>query len=113
MKTSVYALFLCLAAVSAQAIADAPGTRGGRTMTVATATAERLSEGLVRKVDVAAGKLTLKHGPLANLAMPPMTMAFRVRDAALLKGLKVGDAVRFRAEEIEGVLTVTLLEASR
>jgi Cu(I)/Ag(I) efflux system protein CusF len=38
------------------------------------------SEGTVKKVDKAAGKITIKHGPLANLGMPPMTMAFRVSD---------------------------------
>ena len=37
-----------------------------------------LAEGLVKKIDKAQGKLTLKHGPLANLKMPGMTMVFRV-----------------------------------
>ena len=41
-----------------------------------------LSEGVVKKVDKAQGKLTIKHGPLENLGMPGMTMVFRVRDAA-------------------------------
>src|SRR5687768_16657087 len=36
----------------------------------------------VRKVDKAAGKVTLKHGPIGNLEMPPMTMVFRVKEPA-------------------------------
>jgi len=71
--------------------------------------AARQAEGTVRKIDTAAGKVTLKHGPLAQLGMPPMTMTFAA-DAALLDKLKVGDKVRFVAEEVNGVLTVTELE---
>jgi len=37
-----------------------------------------MSHGEVRKVDAAAGKLTIRHGPLENLGMGPMTMVFKV-----------------------------------
>ena len=43
-----------------------------------------LSDGEVRKVDKDAKKITIKHGPLANLDMPPMTMVFQVKDPAML-----------------------------
>lgn len=72
-----------------------------------------LSEGVVRKVDAENGKITLRHGPLENLDMPPMTMVFRAAPASLLDGVKVGDKVRFRAEEIDGVYTVTAIEPAR
>lgn len=72
-----------------------------------------MSEGVVRKVDAANGKITLKHGPLANLDMPAMTMVFRVQSPALLGTLKAGDRVSFRAELIGGVYTVTAIEAAR
>ena len=68
-----------------------------------------MSEGEVRRVDGAVGKLTLRHGPLANLDMPAMTMVFRVKDPAWLAQLKVGDKVRFVAERVDGNLTVTAL----
>jgi Cu(I)/Ag(I) efflux system protein CusF len=58
-----------------------------------------LSEGVIRKVDAAAGKVTIRHGELANLGMPAMTMTFTAKDKAMLKNLKVGDKVRFRADE--------------
>lgn len=69
-----------------------------------------LSDGLVKKVDKAQGKLTLRHGPLVNLDMPPMTMVFRVTDPAWLDQLKPGDKIRFRADQVDGVLTVTRLD---
>ncbi len=72
-----------------------------------------MSEGEVRRVDTAAGKLTLRHGPLANLDMPAMTMVFRVRDPAWLRRLDVGKKVRFVAERIDGNLTVTAFEPER
>ena len=61
----------------------------------------------VRKVDKQAGKVTLKHGPIANLEMPAMTMVFHVKDAAMLDKVKAGDKVRFKAEKIQGNYTVT------
>ena len=72
--------------------------------------AAMLTEGLVKKVDKAQGKLTLKHGPLANLEMPGMTMVFRVQDATWLDRVKPGDSIRFLADRVNGVFTVTRLE---
>lgn len=69
-----------------------------------------LSEGTVRKLDVSNAKITLRHGPIVNLDMPPMTMVFRVRPPELMQGLNAGDAVRFRAESIDGTYTVTHIE---
>jgi Cu(I)/Ag(I) efflux system periplasmic protein CusF len=69
-----------------------------------------LSDGEVRKVDKDAKKITIKHGPLANLDMPPMTMVFQVKDPALLNQVKAGDRVRFQAEKIGGAYTVTKIE---
>lgn len=76
----------------------------------AAAHSSALAEGLVKKVDKTQGRLTLKHGPLANLEMPGMTMVFRVRDASWLDQVKAGDTVRFRAERMNGTFIVTLLE---
>lgn len=69
-----------------------------------------MAEGIVKKVDRAQGKLTIQHGPLANLDMPPMTMVFRVRHSSMLEQVKPGDAIHFRAERVNGVLTVTQIE---
>lgn len=66
----------------------------------------------VRRVDAKAGKVTLKHGDIPNLDMPPMTMVFQVRDPAQLGGLKPGDQIRFSADKINGAYTVMELEAA-
>ncbi len=70
-------------------------------------------EGEVRKIDKAAGKITLKHGAIPNLDMTAMTMVFRVTDPAMLDAVKVGDKVRFTAEKIQGAITVTEISALR
>jgi len=71
-----------------------------------------MSEGVVRKIDAANAKLTLRHGPIANLDMPPMTMVFRVQPPELLNAVQVGDTVRFHVEKINGVYTVTAIQAA-
>lgn len=75
--------------------------------------AAALTAGEVKKVDTEAMKLTIKHGPIDNLKMPPMTMVFRVKDAAMLDGLVAGSKIRFRAEEAEGGYLVTKLQKSK
>jgi len=71
------------------------------------------ADGQVTKVDVAAGKITLKHGPIKNLDMDAMTMVFRVKDAAMLNAVKTGDRVRFEAERVDGAITLTKIEKIR
>jgi Cu/Ag efflux protein CusF len=73
-----------------------------------------LSDAEVRKVDKAAGKITLKHGEIKNLDMPPMTMVFGVKDKAWLARFKAGDKVRFAADkDAAGKLVVTAIEAKK
>ena len=72
-----------------------------------------LSEGEIKKVDKDTGKLTIKHGPLNNLNMPGMTMAFKVQEPGMLDQVKAGDQVRFRVERLNGTYTVTKLEMAK
>ncbi|WP_424894796.1 DUF411 domain-containing protein [Tepidimonas sp. HKU79] len=65
------------------------------------------ADGEVRRLDPSAGKITLRHGEIAELDMPPMTMAFQVRDPSMLQGLQVGMKVRFRAQKHQGAYVVT------
>jgi Cu/Ag efflux protein CusF len=69
--------------------------------------AAMMTDAEVRKVDMAQGKVTLKHGEIKNLDMPPMTMVFTVKDKAMLEGVKAGDKVKFKAANLDGKLTVT------
>jgi Cu/Ag efflux protein CusF len=82
-------------------------------MDTASAASAPMTDGEVRKIDKDAGKVTLKHGPIKNLDMPPMTMVFQVKDRALLDKVKVGDKVRFAAEQSTGAYIVTAIESVR
>lgn len=97
MKSSMrlHAARICSAGLAAVAVAAAHA-----------APSTELSEGEVRKVDREAKKVTLKHGEIKNLQMPPMSMVFHVNDPALLDSLKPGDKIRFRAENEGGKFTV-------
>jgi Cu(I)/Ag(I) efflux system protein CusF len=75
--------------------------------------AEPITDGEVRKIDKEQGKVTLKHGPIANLEMPGMTMVFKVSDSKLLDSIKEGDKVKFAADKINGAITVTAIEAAK
>ena len=72
--------------------------------------AATLTVGEVRRIDAAQKKVTLKHGSIASLDMPPMTMVFQVADVQLLSNLSVGDKVRFAVEKQQGAFVVTTLE---
>ena len=76
----------------------------------AAAPAVPTSDGEVRKIDKQQGKVTLKHGPIANLDMPGMTMVFKVADRQMLDGIKEGDKVKFAADRVNGAITVTAME---
>ena len=85
-----------------------PGAAGAT-----TAASTTMAEGEVRKVDKDASKITIRHGELKHLDMPPMTMVFQVKDKALLDKVKAGDKVRFAADKVGGQFTVTAIEKSR
>lgn len=75
--------------------------------TVEAQPAASFSEGEIRRLDPETGKLTIRHGEIKNLDMPPMTMVFTARDKAQLSGLKVGDRIRFVALKEGGQYLVT------
>ena len=75
-----------------------------------TAKSPPATDGEVRKVDKSAGKLTIRHGEIRNLEMPAMTMVFTAQDPAMLDGLKEGDKIKFTADKLNGVYTVTAVE---
>jgi len=73
-----------------------------------------LVDGQVTKVDEAAGKISIKHGPLKKFDMDEgMTMVFRAQDPAVLKTVKPGDKIKFDADKINGQFTVTKIEKSK
>ena len=51
--------------------------------------------GKVTKVDQAKGTVTIAHGPVTSINWSSMTMAFKVKEKAMLEKLKQGDNVEF------------------
>jgi Cu(I)/Ag(I) efflux system protein CusF len=100
------------ALAGAQTSGAGPAASHAGAATAATAATD-MSDGEVRKVDKEQGKITLRHGPIANLDMPAMTMVFMVSDAKMLDTVKVGDKVKFSADKVNGAITVTAIEAAK
>jgi Cu(I)/Ag(I) efflux system periplasmic protein CusF len=87
-----------LAALAAAALLVSPAFAQGE-----------MVKGEVKKVDKAAGKVTIKHGPIKKLDMDSMTMVFRVADPSMLDKMKAGDNIEFEADRVNGAITVTKL----
>ena len=99
---------LALVAMPVAALSDQP--RADSPPILVAATDQAMTDGEIRKVDPATKKITIKHGELKNLDMPPMTMVFQVQDPAMLDKVKAGDKVKFRADKINGAYTVVEME---
>jgi Cu/Ag efflux protein CusF len=111
MKTSI--LFMTVLALATTPLAGRAqtghaGHHDGVTQ-LAQASAP-LADGEIRRIDKEAKKITIKHGPIPNLDMPPMTMVFQVKDPAMLDQVKAGDKVKFQAEKAGGQYTVTKIQ---
>ena len=74
--------------------------------------ATAMGDGLIKKVDKTKGTVTLAHGALPN-GMPPMTMAYKVKDAAWLDQLKAGQKIRFATDPADGGMTVLRYELAK
>lgn len=68
------------------------------------------SEGEVRRVDFAAGKITIKHGPIVAWDMPPMTMVFAVDQRTLLEKIEVGQKVKFQIKDDKKRLVIVQID---
>ncbi len=101
MKTFVVAgllLSLPIALAGCDKAADAPPTQGPADavgdMAMPAETKSARGSGTVTAIDPAANRITLDHGPIAELEWPAMEMNFTI-EAEKLEGIKVGDAVSF------------------
>ena len=110
-KTVAMLVLMATLPVAVFAADDAPAKTAPAVS--AAPAADTMSDGEVKKIDKDAGKITIKHGPLANLEMPGMTMVFRVKDPAMLDTVKAGDKIKFVAEKAGGALTVTALQTAK
>jgi Cu/Ag efflux protein CusF len=84
-------------------VPPAPGSPSGITT----------ARGEVKKVDRAAGTMTVQHGPVVNIQMPATTTIFRVKDRAMLDQIKQGDKINFSIEHATGLVTMIALEPAK
>ena len=68
---------------------------------LASAAQAQWANGEIRRIDAQNLRLTIKHGEIKALDMPPMTMVFYVKDPVLLQGLAVQDTIEFQVS-LEG-----------
>lgn len=54
-----------------------------------------MGQGTVNTIDMQNMKVNMTHGPIQSLGWPGMTMDFKVKDAAVLHGIKPGQKVSF------------------
>ena len=113
LKTLLAATALSLLTPLAAVADDAHHPPAKATAAGTAAPASDMTDGEVRKIDIEAGKVTLKHADIKNLDMPGMTMVFVVKDKAMLDKLKAGDKVKFKAINDAGKFTVTEIQPAR
>src|SRR5712692_6126450 len=63
--------------------------------------------GTVKKVDPAAGKVTIAHGPIPTMKWPAMNMTFTVKDKALLGKFSQDKKVEFEFVEQGSAYVIT------
>jgi len=113
MKAAIATALIILTTICPASALAADDHAGHGAMHGSKAAGVAMSDGLVKKVDKAGAKVTIAHGPLENLAMPAMTMVFRVKDKTWLDQVQNGDKIRFIAENVEGTLSVVKLEKAK
>lgn len=65
--------------------------------TVPAVAQEATASGEVRRIDAQAGKITIKHGAIADLQLPAMSLVYTIAPD-LLVGVQPGDKVKFTAK---------------
>ena len=65
-----------------------------------------MAQGQVTRIDLSTGKVTIRHGEIKSIDMPPMTMVFTATPKSILEGLKVGDKIDFVAAQENDVMIV-------
>ena len=96
MAAILIVLPLGLSACGKQTATPKPEVQADTMGNMATPTEPKLAKGsgTVTAIDLAAGKITLDHGPIAELKWPAMEMGFTAqRD--LMEAVAVGDKVDF------------------
>jgi Cu(I)/Ag(I) efflux system membrane fusion protein len=69
--------------------------------------------GEITKLNAEKAQVTLKHEAIKSAGMDAMTMPYKVKNVALLKGFKPGDSVRFTVQMQGEQMLVEQLEHAK
>ena len=72
-----------------------------------------MTDGEIRRIDKENGKVTIKHGEIKHMDMPPMSMVFNVKDKAMLDKVQVGEKIQFIVIQDAGKMVVTDIKAMK
>ena len=76
----------------------------------AAAAAVHKASGKVTKLDPAKGAVTIAHGPVSTINWPSMTMAFKVKDKALMDKLAKDKKVDFEFKQEGSAYVITAVK---
>jgi len=112
MKACTIGLIALAAFAAVAASADAMANMKGMTGMTKTAPATKTGNGtgIITAIDLKASKLTIKHGAIAAIGWPAMTMTFKANPTAMLKGLKVGRQINFTTKTSAAGPVVTAIK---
>lgn len=108
MKKTLFALAVLAGLTTTAASAQAGTPMAGMPMKGAVKVGR--GSGVVTAIDSKAAKVTIKHGPIAALAWPGMTMAFVANPPTLLRSVKVGQRIDFTVQVTATGSTVTAIK---
>jgi len=106
-------LIMLLAAASAEIAfshADAGMKSPGADQALPTSPKTGKGAGVIQRINLEKGVVTIKHGPLQGIVAPAMTMSFRVRDKAMLANLQPLQKVDFEISHEDGNYVITKIK---
>jgi len=107
-------LIAAVVALSVPAISVAQmdhSSHGSPAVKPAAAMSAALEEGVVKKVDKGASKLSIAHEAQKN-GMAAMTMVYKVKESASLDKLQTGQKIRF-ATDAADAMTIVHIESAK
>ncbi|MBT9465268.1 copper-binding protein [Hydrogenophaga sp.] len=113
LAASAVALFFAFAGPALAQMTMEHGKMGMDQSKASTAGAPGMTDGEIRKIDKDAGKITIKHGEIKNLDMPPMSMVFNIKDKAMLDKVQVGQKIQFVVIQDAGKMVVTDIQPGK
>ena len=113
MAASAVALSFAFAGPALAQMTMDHGKMGMEQGKMGTAATPGMTDGEIRKIDKENGKVTIKHGEIKHMDMPPMSMVFNVKDKAMLDKVQVGEKIQFIVIQDAGKMVVTDIKAMK